>query len=204
MNAKATPAAALPATIGAAYEGGFYGGQIRMGAAIFAVCWAPKAQGDIKGPWLPSHTGVPGACSYFDSAANTQAMADAGSPIAKQVLALDIDGVSGWSIPARDVLELAYRHLKPTAEENYVHRSGDNPSSVPAGYPYTEDSPAKTTVEAFQEGGAEAFEDAWYWSSTQYSDDSAWGQTFYCGGQGYGSKSYEGRCRAVRLIQLST
>ncbi len=204
MNAKATPLTAVPATIGAPFEGGFYGGQIRINDALFAVCWAPKAQGDIKGAWLPSYTGVPGACSYFDSAANTQAMADAGSDIAKQVLALDIGGVTGWSIPARDVLELAYRHLKPTAEENYVYRSGDNPSSVPASYPYTEDSPAKTTVEAFQEGGPEAFEDAWYWSSTQSSDNDAWSQTFYDGFQLITSKSYEGRCRAVRLIQLST
>jgi hypothetical protein len=204
MNAKATPAAALPATIGAAFEGGFYGGKIRINDALFAVCWAPKAQGDIKGAWLDSYTDVPGARSYFDSAANTQAMADAGSPIAKQIQALEIDGITGWSIPARDVLELAYRHLKPTTEDNYVHRSGDNPSSVPAGYPYTEDSPAKTTVEAFQEGGPEAFEEAWYWSSTQYSDNCAWSQYFDNGYQGNLYKSYEGRCRAVRLIQLST
>jgi hypothetical protein len=205
MNAKATPAAALPATIGAALEGGFYGGQIRMGNAIYAICWAPKAQGDIKGAWLDSYTDVPGARSYFDSAANTQAMADAGSPIAKQILALDIDGVTGWSIPARDVLELAYRHLKPGTEENSCSfRDGDNPSSVPAGYPYTDALPAQTEIEAFQKGGAEAFEERWYWSSTQYSDRSAWGQYFFNGSQ-YGSgKSYEGRCRAVRLIQLST
>lgn len=204
MNAIATPTATVPATIGAPFEGGFYGGQIRMGAALFAVCWAPKARGDIKGAWLPSYTDVPGACSHFDSAANTQAMAEAGSDIAKQVLALDIDGITGWSIPARDVLELAYRHLKPTPEENYIHRSGDNPSSVPAGYPYTEDSPAKTTVKAFQEGGAEAFEEEWHWSSTQYSDDGAWGQDFSHGHQRGKGKSYEWRCRAVRLIQLST
>lgn len=204
MNAIATPAATVPATIGAPFEGGFYGGQIRMGDTLYAVCWAPKAQGDIKGAWQPGYTDAPGACSYFDSAANTQAMADAGSDIAKQVLALDIGGVTGWSIPARDVLELAYRHLKPTTEENYIYRSGDNPSSVPAGYPYTEESPAKTTVEAFQEGGAEAFEEDWYWSSTQYSGSNAWTQHFDDGYQLYDSKSDEGRCRAVRLIQLST
>ncbi len=204
MNAKATPAVTLPATIGAPFEGGYYGGQIRINNALFAVCWSPKAQGDIEGAWLDSYTDVPGARSYFDSAANTEAMAAAGSPIAKQILALEIAGITGWSVPARDVLELAYRHLKPTTEDNYVHRSGDNPSSVPAGYPYTEDSPAKTTVEAFKEGGAEAFEDAWYWSSTQYSDYYAWFQDFYYGYQDFSSKSYEGRCRAVRLIQLST
>jgi hypothetical protein len=204
MNATATPVIATPATIGAPFEGGFYGGKIRMGDALFAVCWAPKAQGELQGKWLGSYTSVPGACSYFDGQANTQAMAAAGSELAKSALALDINGVTGWHIPARDVLELAYRHLKPTTEENYVHRAGDNPSSVPAGYPYTEALPAKTTVEAFQEGGAEAFAEEWHWSSTQYSDYDAWGQGFDDGSQSISTKSYEGRCRAVRLIQLST
>jgi len=39
---------------------------------------------------------------------------------------------------------------------------------------------------------------AWYWTSTQYSDDDAWGQYFNDGSQGYDDKSYEGRVRAVR------
>ncbi|HYW57713.1 MAG TPA: hypothetical protein VE934_12175 [Polaromonas sp.] len=203
MNAKATTAAIAP-TIGTPYEGGFYSGKVRTGEGLFAVVVAPKAQGDIEGAWLATYTSVPGACSYFDSMANTKAMADAGSELAKTVLALEINGFTDWCIPARDVLELAYRNLKPTTEENYVYRAGDNPSSVPAGYPYTEQSPAQTTVEAFQDEGAEAFEEGYYWSSTQYSDDDAWDQDFNDGYQLNDLKSYEARCRAVRLIQLST
>jgi hypothetical protein len=204
MNASAKANILVPDTHGAPFEGGFYGGQIRIGAALYAIAWAPKAQGELQGKWLGSHTGVPGACSYFDSMANTRAMAEAGSELARQALALGINGFTDWCLPARDVLELAYRHLKPTSEENYAYRSGDNPSSVPAGYPYTEAVPAQTAVEAFQEGGAEAFEEEWYWSSTQYSDNLAWSQVFSDGNQSHNGKSYEARCRAVRLIQLST
>lgn len=86
MNAKATPEIQVPATIGTPYEGGFYGGKIRIGVAIFAIVWAPKAEGEITGKWLDSYTDVPGATSYFDSMANTRAMAEAGSPIAKKAL----------------------------------------------------------------------------------------------------------------------
>lgn len=204
MNASTKPNTLAPDTHGAPFEGGFYGGQIRIGAALFAVIWAPKAQGELNGKWLGSYTSVPGACSYFDSMANTQAMGEAGSDLARQALALDINGFTDWCLPARDVLELAYRHLKPTKKENYAHRNGDNPSSAPAGYPYTEAFPTQTRESAFRESGAEAFGGEWYWSSTQYSDGRAWYQFFNYGLQDYDDKSYEARCRAVRLIQLGT
>ncbi len=204
MNAPATTASLVPAAIGAAYEGGFYAGTIRMFGMLFAVAVASKAQGELKGKWLDSYTGVPGAQSYFDSMENTKAMAEAGSDLAKQALALEINGHKDWCIPSRDVLELCYRHFKPTTEENAVHRYGDNPSSVPAGYPYTEALPTQTAVAVFQDVDAEAFEEEWYWSSTQYSDDNAWIQYFRYGNQTNDIKSYEARARAVRLIQLGT
>jgi hypothetical protein len=203
MNASTKPEIQVPATIGTAFEGGFYGGKIRIGVAIFAIVWAPKAEGEVTGKWLDTYTSVPGATSCFDSMANTKAMAEAGSPIAKQALDASIGGHTDWCIPARDVLEMGYRYLKPTTEENDVYRYGDNPSSIPAGYPYTETSPAQTTVEAFQEGNAEAFEEVWYVSSTQFSEDYAWFQDFRHGNQSHNYKVYERRCRFVRLIQLS-
>ena len=46
----------------------------------------------------------------------------------------------------------------------------------------------------------ELFEDGWYWSSTQYSPNFAWGQYFDDGNQLYGPKHYEGRARAGRRI----
>jgi hypothetical protein len=47
----------------------------------------------------------------------------------------------------------------------------------------------------------ELFEtDDWYWSSTQYSADTAWCQDFNNGLQDWSSKNYEGRARAVRRV----
>ncbi len=204
MNAIASPALQVPDSIGSPFEGGFYGGQIRIGPDIFAIVWAPKAQGETKAAWLKAYDSVPGAASCNDSVANTQAMAAAGSPLAAWALALDINGVQGWYVPARDVLELAYRHFKPTDQENACSfRDGDNANSIPVGYPYTEDSPVQTSVSVFREGGAEAFEEAWYWTSTQFSASLAFNQYFYGGSQDSSGKKYEGRCRAVRMIQLS-
>ena len=203
MNAD-QPTILVPAQIGAPFEGGFYGGQIRSGAKTFAIAWAPKAQGETKAAWLPKRKLVPGATSCYHSMDNTRAMAEAGSKLAKWALGLDIAGHSDWCIPARDVLEFAYRHLKPGTQDNYAgFRDGDNPSSIPPGYPYTEQAPAQTSVAAFQKGGAEAFDPVWYWSSTQYSEGSAWNQTFGYGSQLSTSKSAEAQARAVRLIQLN-
>jgi hypothetical protein len=198
------PTVLVPSTIGAPFEGGFYGGQIRVGVFLCAIAWAPKAHGEVKGVWLPSYKDVPNATSCFDSMANTRAMAEAGSPIAQQALAADINGHTDWCVPARDVLEMGYRYLKPSAYENSSSfRDGDNASSVPAGYPYKADSPAQTEVEAFRKGGAEAFDEAWYWSSTQSSECSAFFQYFLYGCQDGSGKKFEARARFVRLIQLS-
>ena len=132
----------------------------------------------------------------------TAPKAEAGSPIAQKALGTTINGFSDWVIPARDVLEIQYRAHKPTTETNYVYRSGDNPSSVPAGYPYTEALPAQCPDPLFQEGGAEAFDAAWYLSSTQSSPYDAWYQNFDVGNQYDIRKTSEGVVRLVRRFFL--
>lgn len=183
--------------------GGFFSGTVRINDALFGVITAPKAEGQYSGIWLPSYDDVPGATSCFDSKANTIAMAAAGSPIAQKALATTINGHSDWVIPARDVLEIQYRAHKPTTEKNYGYRSGDNASSVPAGYPYTGTFPAQCQDPLFQEGGSEAFDTDWYFSSTQCSPYGAWIQGFGGGHQNVSSMYYEGVVRLVRLIQLT-
>ena len=192
------PAADVP-EIGAAFEGGFFAGRIRLLTAVVGIIAAPRAQGDFDSiPWGEYGKDIAGARSYFDGLANTMAMAEAGSELAKTMLALEIGGVNGWYLPARDELELLYRAFKPTNETNWVFRHGDNPSSLPAGYPYTSDSPAMSALELFRESGTEAFKDTWYWSSTQCSSNGAWYQLFGDGGQIDGGKDASLRARAVR------
>ena len=184
--------------IGTPLHGGFFAGHFQVAGQRHGLIVSPKAGDLARAAWSTKDADIAGAVSFCDGVANTVAMAEAGCPHAKAVQALDIAGFTDWYLPSRDELELLYRHFKPSDETNYVYRAGDNPSSLPPGYPYTEASPSQTPVLAFQEGGAEAFEAVWYWSSTQYSRNYAWGQTFDVGNQFNDNKSYEGRARAVR------
>ena len=163
------------------------------------------AEGELKGKWNESLKLVAGATHRADGMANTKAMAEAGSELARAALALTINGFSDWHIPSRDEQELQYRAFKPTDEENYADGiDGVNPSSVPPGEAYTEEFPAQTTVENFRAGAADAFSDCWFWSSTQHAGNPgyAWGQGFGNGIQSYGRKSYAGRARAVRRLVI--
>ena len=178
---KSSTAEILP-LIGTSMGGGFYAGRIRIGEQVFALIVAPKAEGEHEDtPWNKSVKSVEGAQSYFDGAANTNAMALAGSKLAKWAQWLRIGGHDDWYLPSQDELEVMYRNLKPTTKNNDLWgRSGINISAVPPAYPYGSDAPAQTMAEAFQAGGDQAFDKAWYWSSTQHASNSdyAWNQNF--------------------------
>ncbi|MDM3889637.1 DUF1566 domain-containing protein [Pseudomonas juntendi] len=201
MNAveKAAQSTTLPA-IGEAYGGGYVTGITRDPETdVRCLHITAGAEHELKGVWGEYGKKIEGADSFTNSRANTEAMAAAGNELAKQVLALEIGGFTDWAIPARDVQELQYRHFKPTTEENWQYaRSGDNPNSEPVGLLYTEENPLQTVHEAFREGGAEAFRDAAYWSSSQRSANTAFLMYFAGGTQGNYGKSTELRVRPVR------
>ncbi len=190
---------------GMPFEGGFFGGNIAIDGKNCALIVAPKNEGQSGGIWTPNGKDVHGAKSYDNGLANTMAMAEAGSKIAQWALALRIAGYADWYLPAQDELEILYRNLKPTADENSCYaRSGINLSALPPTRPYTPDFPVQTQDAAFQLDGREAFDAAWYWSSTQHASGSgiAWFQDFDYGIQGFNDKSYEGRARAVRRLVI--
>ncbi len=200
MNDRIKALATL--SFGTPVEGGFFAGYIAMPDGVYGIAIAPKATGELRGPWGKRGKDVPGARSYFDCRANTLAMAEADSELAQKIIALDINGCTDWSLPSRDVLEVIYRNLKPTKQKNYEYRSGDNPSSLPVGYPYTEAMPAQTTAAAFRKGGVDAFESDWYFASTQFSSGSAWSQYFDGGYQSHYGKYGEFLARAVRRFKI--
>lgn len=194
-----------PMIIGASFGGGFFAGQLRIGNDLFGLIVAPKAAGArAEARWNKSTKRIDGAGSFCDGLANTIAMDGAGSGLATWARDLRIADYDDWYLPSRDELELLYRHFKPTAAENWVHRNGDNPSSLPTGYPYTAASPGQTGVDVFRLGGLEAFDEAWYWTSTQCASgpDYAWGQGFNDGYQDDTRKNYVLRARAVRRTPI--
>ncbi|NRR28861.1 DUF1566 domain-containing protein [Oxalobacteraceae bacterium] len=195
---------AIPTAVGAPFEGGFFTGVIEVDGKRFALITA-GADGELGGKWAPDLAKVEGALHRADGQANTEAMAAAGSELARSAMSLTINGFSDWYIPSRDEQELQYRAFKPTEEENYADGDdGINPSSLPVGEAYSDEVPAQTIVANFMEGEADSFEDEWYWSSTQHASypSDAWGQGFGGGTQFGYHKSYEGRARAVRRLPI--
>lgn len=194
----------LPA-IGSPLLGGFFAGLFNLGNQLQALIVSPKAQGQFSGVEWGEYGKRIDATSCFDGHANTHAMAATGNKTAASILALSITGNDEglWYIPSRDELEICYRNLKPTTQENYCSfRDGDNASSAPVSYPYTEQSPAQTAAELFQHSAAEAFDEAWYWSSTQHSANGADLQHFSDGDQGFSHKDGDCRVRAVRRLSV--
>ncbi len=195
----------VPKQLGAEFGGGFYGGKFFIGTDRFALVFASKADGGEHEPiiWSGSDKIIKGAQSYSDGRQNTLAMARGGSALAKWARGLRIGGFRDWQIPARDQKELLYRYFKPGTYVCNQLRAGDNPSSEPPGYPYTTDQ-KQTPLNLFQAGGAEAFAEAWYWTSTQSASycTYAWAQSFTSGLQSYSRKDDEFRARAVRSIPL--
>ena len=192
--------------IGTALDGGFYAGRIVIDGAPYALIVAPKVEGEqAEVEWIDDYKDVPGAQSWNDGLANTDAMAAAGSKLALWARDLRIAGHADWYLPSQDELEILYRNLKPTSAKNSQWaRSGINISAIEPTRPYTPTEPAQTMAEAFRQGGEQAFEPEWYWSSTQHAAYSynAWYQFFDNGNQYYLTKSYEGRARAVRRLPL--
>lgn len=192
--------------IGTAMGGGFYAGRILIDSKPFALIVAPKAEGEHKPAiWISDYKDVPGAKSYSDGLANTQTMAEAGSRLAQWALGLEIDGQNDWYLPAQDELEVIYRNLKPTTDKNSCWaRSGINLSAAEPTRPYTPDLPSRTMSKAFQNGGSEAFDTDWYWSSTQHASgsDFAWYQYFDNGNQNYYITFLKLRARAVRRLPI--
>lgn len=205
MNA---PQRAAQLVIGQAMLGGFFAGTFNLDGIEHGIIVSPASFGEFKDvQYLADEDKkVEGALSYYDGLANTNAMAEAGSEIAKQVRALiNCDGQNDWYIPSQDELEIIYRNLKPTTNENWLYnRSGINLSALPPTRPYTATNPLQTTVEAFKEGNDEAFSKAAYWSSTQHAAYAgyAWFQDFNDGDQDDYLKDSKLCVRAVRRFVI--
>jgi hypothetical protein len=150
----------LPA-IGAAYEGGFFAGQISTagtGVADYNLVIAPKSSGENSSKqWKTSNTSTAGTSSVIDGPTNSANMNDASHPAAQFCEGLTIGTFSDWYMPAKNELEVCYFNLKPTTTSNNTG-SGTNTNAVPSrGSNYTAGTPAQTAATDFQTGNTEAF-----------------------------------------------
>ena len=199
--------AAIP-DIGAAYQGGFFAGQIGVsGTATHNLVVAPLSSGQTTNQWKTSNTSTSGTSSDIDGPANTAAQITAGAashPCADFCDSAVIGGFSDWYMPAKNELEVCYFNLKPGTTSNNTS-SGINANAVPArASNYTSGNPAQTSAAAFQTGGAEPFVALDnYWSSTQSASPAgAENQYFSNGNQGSNGKTYTFKVRCVRRVAV--
>lgn len=164
----------IPTVLGTPYAGGFYMGRVFVGLIAYALIVAPKAEGEQDEiQWHKSKKNVAGALSYFDGAANTQAMFDAGSAAAKWARGLTVGGHDDWFIPSRQDL-LVIKGNEADAGELF----------------------ANAGAEAFER-------DWYWSSTQHASyPDYAWCQDFYDGYQDSNWKGSTFRARAVRRVPL--
>lgn len=196
--------------------------------AKFRLIVAPKASGDNLIALKSTNDAFPSGCqSLNDGWTATNAMKNAGNstvyPAAWWARGLTINSKNDWYIPARDELELCYRNLDPTSNNNLLSSKsnsqifnymingsygdtstiqGLNNNSYPIGNAYTSSSPSLTSVSVFRAGGGEDFLSTYiYVSSTEYNSTRVWVQYFgttYAGYQTDDIKTASSRVRAIR------
>jgi hypothetical protein len=197
-----------PPDIGAAYEGGFFAGQISTagnGVADYNLVVAPKSSGQASSlQWKTTTTSTAGTSSVIDGPTNSANMNNATHPAAQFCEGLTIGGFSDWYMPAKNELEICYFNLKPTTRSNNTS-SGTNTNAVPSrGSNYTSGTPAQTSATDFRVNNAQSFNEDSFWSSTEFSPTAPWYQSFFAGGQSnlFGKNSYYVRVRAVRRVAV--
>ena len=197
-----------PVAIGAAYQGGYYAGQISTtgnGVATHFLVVAPKSSGQSTKRWKTSNTSTSGTDSVIDGPTNSSNMNNSSHPAAEFCEGLSIGGYSDWYLPAKNELEVCYYNLKPTTTSNNTS-SGTNTNAVPSrGSNYTTGTPTQTSATDFKTGNSQAFDSGGYWSSTQSSSYAsyAYGQLFTTGNQTFFNKAGNtAYARAVRRVAV--
>ena len=200
--------------------------------AKFRIIVAPKASGEDVYAYKNANTAAPTAThTLTEGLKATLAMVAADSstvyPAAHYCNNLTINTRSDWYFPARDELELIWRNLKPTTDNNYTtadrpttatpdyknlgslgdtaNTHGLNNNSNPQGAAYTTTVPARTTVAAFQTSGAEAmaYGSQTYWSSTEFNTTRAWRQHYRSSFPGFQNDFDKSSILYVRAVRRS-
>lgn len=164
--------------LGDAYGGGFVSAIIPWLNDRQAIVVAADATdgGDLDDlQWDPKYGDAPGAKSFLDGLANTNAILDI-SPAAKAARAYRGGGFDDWHIPAHGVQTANLANC----------------------------CPLWTQIPIFAAGAPQAYKAAAYWSSTQSQFDSsdAWYQGFADGDSAGWDKRDRLRVRPVRIILI--
>lgn len=127
MKRRQISPAALPA-IGQPFAGGFYAGRIYFDGSEFALIDAGR-EFETTAHWWDQDGPKPrirGTQSRYDGMANTKAMAEEGSAIARKVLGMNVRGSWGWHIPSIEELNLLRSNLLQLEDWGRQSRFGND------------------------------------------------------------------------------
>jgi len=211
----ATAAAFVPAT-GAAYNGGYFGGQINDGGIIYNLIVGPVATAQNGGAtptaiqWKNANTadsflGAKNEVYGFPMSQFGYTTGAATYPALHFSRTVTTGGYNDWYLPAKNELEVLYYFLKPDTTSNLTSM-GSNANAVapePVSTNYTASNPSQTTATLFQGTNAQAFSVTGgygYWSSSEdiTGTSLAWGQFFTSGNQNDRTKANLFYARAIR------
>lgn len=112
----------IPNVAGTPFAGGIFAGRFFVRDEPFALIVASADEGELAETKWGGSKSVAGALSYNDGQANTKAMAEAKSDLAKWALGLRVGGFDDWYIPSRLETLIAFGELgdkKVFAEDWY-------------------------------------------------------------------------------------
>lgn len=206
MACNATvPAIAIP-TIGSAYGGGFFAGQININSVIYNLVLSPRASGEVPASVYKNDAlGFTGNTSQNDGKLIQDNMVAAGIakfPAQQVVKNMTIGGYTDWYIPSKLEMEILYRNLKPTTANN-VTTSGTNASAVPPTTNYTTTNPARTALTQFRAtAGSDYMTADYYYSASQGPSGALWvhGKRFSTGVDGEDKAEFDYPVRAMRRV----
>jgi hypothetical protein len=160
---------------GTAFGGGYFTSRMvdEVGAP-YALVTAPKAEGEASGTmsWQQAKDWCEG---------------------------LTVGGHSDWQLATLDERIAEYRALKPTTQDNSTSY-GDSTLIDPPTSNYTAGSPSQTAIDAFRDGGSEAFIANSYWSATESSSSYAYRVYFNLGVEVSNANTNNFYVRAVRRV----
>lgn len=208
-----TPPPPPPLEFGESYGGGYYAGLYSSsgnGVPTHFLIVAPRQTGQTTLAWDPNTADAPGSTSTTDGLTNSNSINDSGHPAAKFCRDLTIGGQNDWYLPSWYELQTIYNCLKPadinstTAGSNGI-LPGVNPYAViPHSNVYNAAIPGKVHNSSFRSGGAEAFSENYYWTSTQITSTRARAVDFYGGRTFDDLKDGVFYVRAVRKVPYYT